>query len=183
MAGLAVPAVVYGWQGNLALLHDWYRTVTETTAPNLMTFENISFASMWARWTHPGPVASVLAAITSATAVGAGLALVWKRGGVREPRYLEAAFFFVLIPLLSPQGWDYVLLLALPAYMCLVDRFAELSRGWRMIVLTGFTLTSFAIYDLLRRALYFHVMELAGGSVGAILLALSLVRLRSKRLA
>ena len=183
MAGLAVPSVVYGWQGNLALLHDWYRTVTETTAPNLMTFENISFASMWARWTHPGPLASTLAAFTSAAAVATGLALVRKRGGIREPHYLEAAFFFVLIPLLSPQGWDYVLLLALPAYMCLVDRFAELGRGWRMIVLTGFVLTSFAIYDLLRRALYFHVMELAGGSAGAILIALSLVRLRSKRLA
>ena len=44
------PAVVYGWQGNLALLGEWYRTVTQTTSPNLLTSENISFAAVWARW-------------------------------------------------------------------------------------------------------------------------------------
>jgi hypothetical protein len=32
-AGLVLPAVSYGWGGNLTLLHEWYRTVTETTRP------------------------------------------------------------------------------------------------------------------------------------------------------
>ena len=35
VAGLLLPAATYGWNGNLTLLHEWYRTVTETTAPNL----------------------------------------------------------------------------------------------------------------------------------------------------
>jgi len=47
-AGLALPAVSYGWEGNIALLQGWYRTVTDTTAPNLLAHENISLASMWA---------------------------------------------------------------------------------------------------------------------------------------
>ena len=46
-----------------------------------------------------------------------------------EPNYLEGAYFFVLVPLLSPQGWDYVLLLGLPAYMCLVDRWGDTVAG------------------------------------------------------
>ena len=32
----ALPAASYGWNGNLTLLHDWYRTVADTTAPNLL---------------------------------------------------------------------------------------------------------------------------------------------------
>src|SRR6187549_18000 len=57
VGGLLLPAATYGWHGNLTLLQEWYRTVSETTAPNLLTPENISFASMWAKWIGAGPAA------------------------------------------------------------------------------------------------------------------------------
>ena len=148
-----------------------------------MTFENISFNTMWSRWLHPGRTASILAGATAAAAVGLGLLLVRQRHEVREPDYLEGAYFFMLIALISPQGWDYVLLLALPGYMCLVDRFRELGQGWRIATLTGFVLTSFAVFDLMRRPLYTHLMLISAGSVGALLLAGALARLRWRRLA
>lgn len=182
-AGLALPIASYGWTGNLTLLSEWYRTVTETTAPNLMGHENISFASMWAKWIGQGPTAAWLALCSAAVAVAAGLVLLWRRGQVREPNYLEGAYFFVLIPLISPQGWDYVLILALPAYMCLVDRWVDLTPAWRATMLTGFFLTSFTIFDLLRRPLYIHLMELAAVSIGAVLIAVCLMRLRWRALA
>ena len=106
-----------------------------------------------------------------------------RRRHVAEPNYLEGAYFFVLVPLLSPQGWDYVLLIALPAYMCLVDRWHELSPNWRAAALTGFFLTSFTIFDLLRRPLYTHLMQLAAVSVGAMLIAACLIRLRWRAVA
>ena len=151
VAGLLLPAATYGWNGNLTLLHEWYRTVTETTAPNLMTPENISFASMWAKWIGPGPAAKGLALASAVGAVVAGLFVMSRRQHVAEPNYLEGAYFFTLVPLLSPQGWDYVLVLALPAYMCLVDRWRDVSPAWRTVALMGFFLTSFTIFDLLGR--------------------------------
>jgi hypothetical protein len=84
------------------------------------------------------------------------------------------------MPLLSPQGWDYVLLIAMPAYMCLVDRWREFTVSWRAIVLTGFLLTSFTIFDLLRRSLYTRLMHLGVVSVGAVLMAICLIHLRSR---
>jgi hypothetical protein len=84
----------------------------------------------------------------------------------------------VLVPLFSPQGWDYVLLLALPAYLCILDRWREMPPAWRAAAATAFVLTSFTIFDLLRRPLYTHLMQLAGASVGAVLLAATLLRLR-----
>ena len=179
-AGLALPIASYGWDGNLVLLQEWYRTVSDTTAPNLMGFENISFASMWAKWLEPGPLASRLALLTSAAAMAAGLGVIWRRRPVATPNYLEGAYFFLLIPLLSPQGWDYVLLVALPAYMLLVDRWREMPVGWRVVTMIGFILTSFAIYDLFRRTLYFKLMQWAASSVGALLIAASVARLRWK---
>jgi hypothetical protein len=177
-AGLLLPAASYGWNGNLTLLHEWYRTVAETTEPNLLAPDNISFASMWAKWIQPGPTAAGLALASAVGAVAAGLFVMSRRRPVPEPNYLEGAYFFVLVPLLSPQGWDYVLVLALPAYMCLVDRWRDLSPAWRTAALMGFFLTSFMIFDLLRRPLYMLLMQLSATSVGAILVAACLVRLR-----
>jgi hypothetical protein len=182
-AGLALPASVYGWSGNLALLHAWYRTVTDTTAPNLLVGENISFVTMWSKWLQPGPTASALAAATAAASFGLGGLILSKRRRVPAPDYLDCAFFFVLIPLLSPQGWDYVLLLALPAYVCLVDRWSDSSAVWRAVAMAAFILTSFTIFDVLRRGLYLHLLALSGESVGAILLAVCLARLRWRVLA
>ncbi len=182
-AGLLLPVVAYGWHGNLALLREWYRTVSETTAPNLLDLENISFASMWAKWLVPGRAASLLAAATAAAAVGLGLAVLRLRHRVAEPDYLEGGYFFLLVPLISPQGWDYVLLLALPVYVCLVDRWRDLRPGWRAIAATGFVLTSFSIFDLMRRPLYTYLMHWAAISVGAILLAVAAARLRWRALA
>ena len=181
--GLALPAFFYGWNGNFTLLSEWYRTVTETTGPNLMGFENMSFASMWAKWIGPGPTAAALALASTVLAVAVGIFLMSRGRRVPEPNYLDVAYFLVLIPLLSPQGWDYVLVIALPAYVVLVDRWRELSPNWRMVALTGFLFTSFTIFDLLRRPLYTHLMQLGAISVGAVLIAICLIRLRQQAIA
>jgi hypothetical protein len=105
--------------------------------------------------------------------------MLWRRH-VAEPNYLETAYFCVLIPLLSPQGWDYVLLLGLPGYMCLVDRWRDLSPGWRTIAVVGFLLTSFLVFDLMGRTVYIRLVNLSASSVGAVLIAACLIRLRWK---
>jgi hypothetical protein len=179
-AGLALPVVQYGWDGNLALLHAWYRTVTGTTAPNLASYENVSFAALWARWLPAGPATSFLTLISVGLAVTAGLALLWRRRSVPHPDYLEGAYFALLVP---PQGWDYVLLLALPGYACLVDRWRDTSGPWRAVTMAGVLLTSLGTYELMRRTVYFHVMAWGGGTVGAILIGLCLLRLRWRALA
>jgi hypothetical protein len=183
LAGLLVPAVTYGWGGNLTLLAEWYRTVTDTTGPNLMGAETISFASMWVKWIGPGPEATALSLGSSLVAVAGGVVVMALRGRVAEPNFLEGAYFAVLVPLLSPQGWDYVLVLALPGYMLLIDRWRDLSPGWRLVAGVGIFITSFAVFDIMRRPLYLFVMRVAGVSVGAVLLAICLIRLRWRAIA
>jgi hypothetical protein len=122
-------------------------------------------------------------AYSAVGAVVAGLFVMSRRQHVSEPNYLEGAYFFTLVPLLSPQGWDYVLVLALPAYMCLVDRWRDLSPAWRTAALMGFFLTSFTIFDLLRRPLYTFLVDKAAVSLGAVIVAACLVHLRCRAVA
>ena len=150
--GLIAPAAAYGWHGNLTLLAEWYRTVTSTTAPNLLDAENISFATMWAKWIGPGTRASALALATCVAALAvAGVAVVMRRR-VREPLFLEFGLLMILVPLLSPQGWDYVLLVATPAFVCLVDRWRDVAWPWRLATVAGFALVSFTVFDIVGRA-------------------------------
>jgi hypothetical protein len=181
--GLLLPAGIYGWAGNLAQLHAWYAGVTDTTAPNLLLPENISFAAFWGKWIGAGPAAMRIAMFTSVVAL-VGLAIVWwRRQRSGRDAYLEVSLLLLLMPLMSPQGWDYVLLIALPAFVCVVDRFRELQLWWRAVAAAGIALTGFTIFDLLGRTLYMRLMARSVVTVGAVLLVATVTHLRWRRLA
>jgi hypothetical protein len=183
LLGLALPATLYGWQGNLGLLGDWYRTVTDTTPENLMFGQNISVTAMWTKWLGLGSPAVALGAATGLALI-AVVVWVWsRRARVPAPDYLEFAMIFLLIPLLSPQGWDYMLLLGTPAVACLLDRFRELSRPWRIVTGAALLVVGFTIFDLVGRTANDFVAHRALISVGAIVFVVSLAHLRSRLLA
>jgi hypothetical protein len=182
-AALVLPAAVYGWHGNLEQLAGWYGTVTDTTAPNLLYPENISFATMWAKWIGAGRAAALLAIATAGTALGAAVWVVRRGAHVDGARYLELGLLALLVPLLSPQGWDYVLLLALPAFVCVIDRLRELTASWRTAVIAAMAATSFTVFDLLGRAAYTQLMAVSVVTVGAGVLVASLAELRRRALA
>jgi hypothetical protein len=182
-AGLALPAVLYGWPGNIELLRAWLATVTASTAPTLLGADNISLAAMWAKWIGVGRLASGLATATAGAMIGF-VALAWhRRRTIGEPDYLEVALLMLLIPLLSPQGWDYVLLLATPAVILLMDRWEDLARGWRLATVTTLAVMGLTMFDVMGRALYSRFMALSIVTVCAIGVAALLVRLRRRALA
>ena len=182
-AGLLLPAAVYGWSGNLALLAGWFHTVTATTEPNLLLRHSISFAAMWAKWLGPGPAATIAAGAT-AVAAAALVVIVWRqRAKTPEPDFLEFSLLLLLIPLLSPQGWDYVLLLGAPAFVCLIDRWTEMSAPWRIAIAAGLALTSVTAYDTVGQHLYMLVTDYAVIGIGAVILVLGLVQIRVRALA
>jgi hypothetical protein len=181
--GLLGPALLYGWTGNIDLVAAWYRTVTDTTAPNLLLPENVSVATMWAKWLGPGALASRMAVATVAVALVAVAWAVGRRSRVPAPAYLEFGLLMLLVPLISPQGWDYVLLVATPAVVCLVDRFGDMTPPWRAATAVAAGLMSFTIFDLLGRVLYSRLMAVNIVSVAALALFVCLTHVRARGLA
>lgn len=183
LAGLLVPAVLYGWSGNLDQLAGWWHIVSTSTAPNLLGADNVSLAAMWAKWLSPGPLAAILAAVTAIVLLAVA-ATVWRqRKGLVEPDYLEFALLLLLIPLISPQGWDYVLLLATPAVMLIADRWRELATPWKWASGTALLVMGLSLFDLMGRAAYTQFMAWSVISVCAIIVAATLAQIRLRRLA
>jgi hypothetical protein len=183
VAGLILPAALYGWAGNMDVLVAWFHTVTESTAPNLLSNDNISLAAMWAKWVGPGMVASRLAALSGVMALGLAAAVWFRRRRVDKPDYLEIALLMLLIPLLSPQGWDYVLLLSTPAVICVLDRWPKMNRRWHVFTGVSLALMCFTIFDLVGRVLYSRLMAMSIVSIAALGLAVALAHLRWKAIA
>jgi hypothetical protein len=176
--GLLLPAAVYGWSGNLELLRGWLHTVTDSTLPNLLGNDNVSIAAMWAKWLGPGAVASTLAWVTVAATLVMVMLAWWRRRPVSAPEYLECALLMLLIPVISPQGWDYVLLLATPAVICLVDRGRELTWPWQWGLGLALALMGLTMFDIMGRTLYGRFMALSVVTVCALTVAAGLLHVR-----
>ena len=181
--GLLLPAFTFGWQGNIDQVLGWYRTVTGTTPENLLVPENVSLATTWAKWIGPGDPATRMAIVTSLGVLAVALVIVVKRRGVRSPAYLEFGTLMLLIPLLSPQGWDYVLLLATPAVILLVDRWRGLTPMWRTFTAISIFFFSFTIFDVFGRWLYTRLTAINIVSIASLALLVCLWQLRRQRLA
>ena len=181
--GLVLPAAVYGWQGDVALHLAWWRTVAETTGPSLLFAENVSIAAMWAKWIGVGPLATGLAVAMSGVLFATVLSMFGRRRSVPSPSFLEVAALLALIPLLSPQGWDYMALLAIPATMALIDRTSDVDASWRGAATLAIVVTGFTIYDVLGRTTYLRAMSLSILTVAGVTIIACVVHLRWRRLA
>ena len=153
-AALLLPVLFYGPSGAWALHADWWRTVTVSTAPNLLNADNVSLAAFYAKWLGLDGIAPVLAAATGAVLLAVAAHVVSMRAGVPEPLGLEAALLLTLVPLLSPQGWDYVFLLATPAVAYLVNYVDRLSGGWRIAAGVAVGVAAFSLFDIMGRRAY-----------------------------
>jgi hypothetical protein len=180
---LCLPCVVYGVQGTIQLHRDWWSTVTASTAPNLTNADNVSIAAMWAKWIGVGSLATMLTALTSVSALGVAVIVFARRSGVRAPEALECALLLTLIPLLSPQGWDYVFLIATPAIMFLVNYDDRLPRAARILTRAALLTIALSLYDLLGRSAYGLFMSLSVITVCFFIVVGALSALRARAIA
>ena len=175
---VVLPVPFYGIDGTIGLYRDWWMTVTETTASTLTSGDSVSFASMFAKWLVPGPLATSLATITSLGAIAMVVSVFKRRSDVRFPEATEAALLLMLVPMLSPQGWDYVLLLAAPAVALLANHLDQLPRALKAAVVVAALATGLSVYDVMGRRLYTAFIELGLISVCASVLIFALYALR-----
>ncbi len=180
---LALPCVLYGVQGTIQLHRDWWSTVTTSTVPNLMNADNVSIAAMWAKWIGAGRIATILTAVTSAGALILSAVVFARRSGVGAPDALECALLLTLIPLLSPQGWDYVLLISTPAIMLLVNYEDRLPPHVRILTRLALATIALSLYDVMGRSAYSAFMSLSLITVCYFIVVAALYGLRARAVA
>jgi uncharacterized membrane protein len=180
---LLLPAMIYGTEGNRLLLQGWMRTLSQTTSGNLLNQDNVSIWAMCARCFGVGPLAFGLALATLLMMAAGVLALLQLGSELPGAEYLEMAVLLLVIPLATPQGWDYELLLATPAVMLLVNEFPDLPLAMRLLSGAAIMTMALSVFDLMGRRAYAAFMSVSAITVCALVLLGSMAYLRVRRLA
>jgi len=181
-AGLAVaaalPAALYGIGGAIDLHLAWWRTVAGSTAPNLTNADNVSIAGMYSKWLGSTTIVPVLIAATSVAFAAVAAFVFARRGTVRQPDVLEAALLLTLIPLLSPQGWDYVFLVGTPAIALLANYDTRLPQIVRIVTIAAVLTIGLSLYDVMGRDAYRAFMSLSVVTLCFLVVVAALATLR-----
>jgi len=106
-----------------------------------------------------------------------------RRAGLAFPEALEGSLLLLLVPLLSPQGWDYVLLLAAPAVLLLANYGDRLQAGMRAAAMVAALTMGLSLFDVMGRNAYTAFMETAAISVCACVLITAVCSLRLRKVA
>jgi Glycosyltransferase family 87 len=182
-AAIVLPVPLYGMSGTMALHADWWRTVSSSTFPNLLNADNVSLAGMYAKWLGPARTAIVLAVLTGAGVFALVASVIRRRSAVRDPLGLEAALLLTIMPLVSPQGWDYVFLLATPAIALLVNYEDRLPAGWRLAAGMAVAIAAFTLFDIMGRRAYAAFMSTSILTICFLVVVGALHALRAERVA
>lgn len=182
-AVILLPVLLYGAGGAIDLHRAWWLTVTASTAPNLTNADNVSLAGFMAKWL--GNVAAAAAATAVASvALLAAIAFVVVRGkGIPEREVLEGALLLTAIPLLSPQGWDYVFLVATPAIALLVNYDRDLPPALRVATWGALLTIGLSLFDVMGREHYATFMAWSVITVCFLVVVAALAALRLRRIA
>ena len=183
LVACVLPAFVYGLDGTVDLYRDWWRTVTTTTDGTLLHSDNVSLASLWAKRLGIGSAATGLATVSSIALLIAAAVVFLRRTGVEKPEGAEAAVLLAITPLISPQGWDYVLVLSTLTLLYVVNDFDRLPRALQVLSVGAIAAVGLTLYDLLGRRLIYALLDLSVITIAMVALIGALFTLRMRKLA
>ena len=185
---LLLPSLRYGFDGNLALHRDWWNIVTHSTPALLVNPDNISIFGAFAKWFGQMSIAVTVFSFTVAGIVLLAALYVTTRP-VKLPHndttadkalLADGSLLLILIPLVSPQGWDYVFLTGTLGTMCLISERRQMPKVCWWILVGLFGVIGLSYYDLLGRQRYRAFMDASVLTVCFTFIAGYLMRWRLK---
>ena len=143
----------------------------------------MSLASLWGKRLGIGAAATNLARLSSGALLVAAALVFLKRNSVQHPEALEVGLLLALTPLISPQGWDYVLVLATLVVLYVTNEFDRLPRALQALSIAGIAAVGLTLFDVLGRRLIYALLDVSVITIGMVALIGTLVSIRMRRFA
>ncbi len=182
-AAFLLPAICYGFAGNFAVHREWVATLSSSSPHLLTSQDNISLLALLSKWLGSGTAALSAWAVLVVLLGLLMLFVLLKGRGLPDSALLECCTLLLMTPLLSPLGWDYTFLFALPALALCFSHYFDLAPAARVGFALNACLIYFLIYDLLGRRAYAWFMGLSLPTFFFLIILGFLFVLRRKRLA
>lgn len=177
-----IPSLYYGLKGNFIVLNEWISTLSQSTPTLLSTWDNISIIAFFNKWTGDPKLSLVLTVIFLSILAFLVLILMILGKRVEKAAILECSVLLILIPLASPLGWDYNLLMSILGIMVIVHYFLYYTKIWRIVLVCNFLIIFFSVYDIIGKDLYSTFMSLSLTTLNFLTLIGYLTFLRLKKI-
>lgn len=177
-----IPSLYYGLKGNFIVLNEWISTLSQSTPTLLSTWDNISIIAFFNKWTGDPKLSLVLTVIFLSILAFLVLILMILGKRVEKAAILECSVLLILIPLASPLGWDYNLLMSILGIMVIVHYFLYYTKIWRIVLVCNFLIIFFSVYDIIGKDLYSTFMSLSLTTLNFLALIGYLAFLRLKKI-
>jgi len=187
VAGLALPAVFYGFRGNLAVLREWPATLSKSTAGLLASYDNASLYGFLLK-TFPSLSKQASGAIFLTIFLALALAVLWmiRKGRAsaapQNPEVLESAFLLILIPLFSPLGWNYNYLYSLLAVMLIISVWRHFPRAGQIVLIINFVVLSTSLIEIWGRTLFRFYTNQALVVINFLIVLVPMIYIRTKKI-
>jgi hypothetical protein len=158
-ASYFIPAAYFGFPGNAAVHREWIAGLSRSTPPLLTSQDNISLLGFFSKWLGPTGGALIAFGILLVVLGSGTLVFVAKGAGQKESAVAEFGLLLLLIPLISPLGWDYTFLSSLPAVALIIAHWRIFPRAAHIVLAADFIVISLSLYDVLGRRLYASFMS------------------------
>lgn len=178
---LFVPTPFYGLPGNMVVLREWTTSLSRSTPALLNSQDNVSLLAFLVKSTGDQHLSTLIYGAALGCLAFLVILFIGKGKKMASPLLCEAALLLVLIPLVSPLGWDYTFLSSILAVALIVKGFHFFPRAVRIILVCNFLVIALSIYDLLGRNLYTMFMSWSVLTINFFVLVAALFYLRFER--
>jgi len=178
---LLLPSLFYGFKGNFDVLKEWQTSLSKSTPHLLDSQDNISIIAFFMKWTENPKLSLYLFGLTLIALSLFLLYIILKGSKIKRALLLDSAIILIIIPLVSPLGWDYNLLFSALGVMMVLLSFGEYSKFWRAGLIANFLIIFFSLYFILGRELYAKFMSLSIITINFLIIVAYLSYLRLKR--
>jgi hypothetical protein len=175
---LILPSVFYGFSGNLAVHREWIAGLSESTPRLLTSQDNVSLLASLMKWTGDFSFSRSAYALVVLALAAAVFFFVRRGRRLRSPLPAESGLLLLLIPLISPLGWDYTFLSAILAASIVVAFFDDFPSAGRIFLAGNFAVIGLSFYDLMGPKAYAAFMSGSVLTVPFLVLAGALFFLR-----
>jgi hypothetical protein len=179
---LLVPSVFYGFRGNMNLLKEWISTLSRSTPALLNSQDNISIIALFMKWTDNQNISLLLSGLVISLLALLVLTVILIGRKIDRASVLECSILLILIPLISPLGWDYTLLMSVLGVTIIIHNFLGYSKFWRSVLVLNFFIITFSLYDVMGRDLYAMFMSWSVITVNFMILIGYLAHLRFRKI-
>ncbi len=151
--GLILPMIFYGLRGNIVVLREWQKTLSQSTPGLIDHYDNASIFAFFLKIV-PDESRELAFIFIICSGLLIAFSFLWmmilgKKENMNKPEVLEYSFLFVLIPLFSPLAWYYNYIYSILTIVFLINYLDKFPKVLKYLLIANLIIIGGSLREVL----------------------------------